>query len=78
MTTWSDEPPAGAHGTGNAADPPPAGLQAVTPADWQAALRRRRQRRTCNVIRCGQPGRLYPAGFLCDRHKPGTPADDAA
>ena len=52
------------------------GFQVVTPADWQAALRRRRQRRTCNVVACGKTGRLYPAGWRCDEHQPG--GNDAA
>ena len=28
---------------------------------------------TCIVPGCGQPGRLYPAGTLCDTHRPATP-----
>jgi hypothetical protein len=27
---------------------------------------------TCHVPDCGKPGQLYPAGWLCDEHKPGS------
>ncbi len=47
MVTWGGEPPAGA---GDAQRTAPAGFQLVSPADWQAALRARRRRRTCRVI----------------------------
>lgn len=26
---------------------------------------------TCHVPDCNEPGRLYPAGWLCEDHKPG-------
>lgn len=54
--------------------------QAVTDqrngTDRQARLDRLRElrqaRRTvCMVPRCGEPGRLYPVGMLCEAHKPG-------
>jgi hypothetical protein len=27
---------------------------------------------TCHVPDCAQPARLYPAGWLCDDHKPNS------
>lgn len=30
--------------------------------------------RPCHTPRCGQPARLYPAGWLCDQHRPAQPA----
>ena len=70
MRAWSNDDPAGARADDSAA---PAGYQLITPDRWQAALRDRRRRRTCNVPGCGQAGRLYPAGFRCDQHRPGAP-----
>lgn len=69
MTSWSDVP-AGARAELSAV---PAGDQGTTRAGWNAALRRRRSRRTCHVPGCGTLGRLYAAGFLCDQHRPGSP-----
>ena len=33
---------------------------------------------TCIVPGCGESGRLYPAGWLCDGHRPGSPAPQPA
>lgn len=30
-----------------------------------------RKQGTCNSLGCGKPGRLYPAGWWCDEHRPG-------